>query len=155
MFTQIFPFLAYLSPRLLVSPSLSHSSTHSKISPGWQFNISQIASNVLNRMALAFPVFRIERFAGVIPTRSESSFKEILFFAISTSKFTIMGMIIGDLGSAKRRTSFGIYDLKIIWLGLVLPAFLCRLEKLEKQIQVYLLKMPKCVELKFLRLLYF
>ena len=92
-----------------VSPT--HSSTHSKISPGWQFNISQMASSVLNRMALAFPVFRIERFAGVIPTRSESSFKEILFFAISTSKFTIMGMIIGDL----RFTIY--YDLR--FLGIV------------------------------------
>jgi len=30
---------------------------YSKISPGWQFSASQIASNVEKRMALTLPVF--------------------------------------------------------------------------------------------------
>lgn len=96
------------SPCLPVAKS--HSSCHSIISPGWQFSILHIASSVLNRMAFAFPVFRIDKFAGVIPTRSESSLSEILFFAISTSKFMMMGIFIYDLGfgSRLRGSDFGI-----------------------------------------------
>ena len=61
-------------------------------------------------MAFAIPVFRIDKFAGVIPTRSESSLSEILFFAISTSKFMMMGIFIYDLGfgSRLRGSDFGI-----------------------------------------------
>ncbi len=64
------------------------------MSPGWQFNTSHITSSVLNRMAFAFPVFRIERLDRVKPTFSESSFSDIFRFAIITSKFTIMGIAI-------------------------------------------------------------
>src|SRR5690554_3380826 len=77
---------------LLCRAVSSTSSSHARMSPGWQFNSLQMASSVLNRMALALPVFRMERFAGVIPTRSESSFKEIFFLAISTSRFTMIGI---------------------------------------------------------------
>ena len=53
-----------------------------------------MASSVLKRIAFAFPVLSIERLAGVIPTLSESSLSEILFFAISTSKLMMMGMFL-------------------------------------------------------------
>jgi hypothetical protein len=64
------------------------------MSAGWQSNTLQMASSVLNRMALALPVFRIERFESVKSTFSESSFNDIFRFAIITSKFTIMGMAL-------------------------------------------------------------
>ena len=60
------------------------------MSPGWQPNTRQIASSVVKRTALALPVFRIERFANVKPTRSASSLSDILRFAISTSRLTII-----------------------------------------------------------------
>src|SRR6185369_6251464 len=43
------------------------------MSPGWHDNASQIASSVENRIARAFPVFKIDRLASVIPSRSASS----------------------------------------------------------------------------------
>ena len=50
-----------------------------------------MASSVEKRIALALPVFNIERFAGVIPTRSAQSPERIFFFANSTSRLiTIM-----------------------------------------------------------------
>ena len=70
-----------------------HSSTlYSNISPGWQSSSLQIASRVEKRMALAFPVFKIERFAGVRSILSASSPSEIFRFAIITSRFTIIGI---------------------------------------------------------------
>lgn len=68
----------------------SYSSLYSKMSPGVHSSTLQIAFSVENLIAFAFPVFRIERFAVVIPTFSESSFSDILRFAIMTSKFTII-----------------------------------------------------------------
>lgn len=62
------------------------------MSPGWHSSTLQIASNVLNLIALAFPVFNMERFDNVKPTFSESSFRDIFLFAIITSRFTIMGI---------------------------------------------------------------
>jgi hypothetical protein len=53
-----------------------------------------MASNVLNRMAFALPVFKMERLDSVMSTFSDSSFSDILRLAIITSKFTIMGMAI-------------------------------------------------------------
>ena len=51
-----------------------------------------MASRVLKRTAFAFPVFRIDRLAGVRPMRLQSS-KELIFrFASITSKFTIIAM---------------------------------------------------------------
>ena len=64
--------------------------TYSKMSPGWQSSALQIASKVLNLIAFAFPVFKIERFDKVSPTFSESSFSDIFRFAIITSKFTMI-----------------------------------------------------------------
>jgi hypothetical protein len=83
--------IIYDGDKLLSSKS---SFIYSKISAGWQFSALQIASNVLKRMALALPVFSIERLASVKSTFAESSFNDIFRFAIITSKFTIMGMII-------------------------------------------------------------
>ena len=53
-----------------------------------------MASKVENLMAFALPVFKIERFAIVISNFSESSVSDIFRFAIITSKFTIIGMVI-------------------------------------------------------------
>ena len=53
----------------------------SSISARWQFRTSQIASSMLNRMALALAVFRIDRLAS-----------DIFRFAIITSTFTTIGM---------------------------------------------------------------
>ncbi len=49
-------------------------------------------SRVLNLIAFAFPVFKIERFERVSPTFSDSSLSDIFRFAIITSKFTMIGM---------------------------------------------------------------
>ena len=65
-------------------------SLYSSMSPGWQASSRQMASRVEKRMALALPVFRMERFACVRPTRSDNSPSEILRLAISTSRFTII-----------------------------------------------------------------
>jgi len=62
------------------------------MSAGWQSKALQIDSKVLKRIAFAFPVFKIERFDNVKSTLSESSFREILRFAIITSKFTMIGI---------------------------------------------------------------
>lgn len=49
----------------------SHSrSSYARRSPGWQSSSRHNAASVENRIALALFVFRIERFARVIPTRS-------------------------------------------------------------------------------------
>src|SRR5579885_3442458 len=45
-------------------------------------------------MALAFPVFKIERFCSEIPIASASSFERIFLLASMTSKLMIMGMFI-------------------------------------------------------------
>ena len=71
----------------------SFSSRYSRMSPGWQSNSLQIASSVEKRIAFAFPVFRIERLAGVRSIFSASSLSEIFRFAIITSKFTIIGIV--------------------------------------------------------------
>ena len=47
---------------------------------------------VVGILAFAFPVFKIERLDNVKSTLSESSFNEIFRFAITTSKFTIIGI---------------------------------------------------------------
>src|SRR6516164_6415074 len=46
---------------------------NSKRSPGWHCSASQMASSVEKRTARAFPVFRIDRLASVIPILSDSS----------------------------------------------------------------------------------
>jgi hypothetical protein len=67
-------------------------SLYSKISPGWQFNALQIASRVVNLIAFAFPVFKIERLDRVKSTFSDSSLSDIFRLAIITSRFTMIGM---------------------------------------------------------------
>jgi len=53
-----------------------------------------MASNVVKRIAYTFPVFRIERLEKVSSTFSESSFSDIFRLAISTFKFTKIGVFI-------------------------------------------------------------
>lgn len=68
------------------------SGMNSIISPGWHPSTSHIVSRVENRIALAFPVFSIERLAVVMPTLSASSLLRIFRFASITSRLMIMGM---------------------------------------------------------------
>jgi len=51
-----------------------------------------MASSVEKRIAFAFPFFKIDKFAIVIPTLSDSSVTLIFRFANMTSRFTIIGM---------------------------------------------------------------
>ena len=66
--------------------SSSASGTYSKISAGWQSRARHSASRVLSLTAFAWLFLRMERFASVMPTFSESSFSDILRFAIMTSR---------------------------------------------------------------------
>ncbi len=84
---NLFIFRLLLMLQLHYSPSLN-----SNISPGWQFSSRQMASRVEKRTALAFPVFKMERLAGVRSIRSASSLSEIFRFAIMTSRFTMIGI---------------------------------------------------------------
>ena len=68
------------------------SERYSKISPGWQLSVSQIASRVEKRIALALPVLRMDRFCGVMPTASAKSFSRIFRCARTTSRLTIIGI---------------------------------------------------------------
>jgi hypothetical protein len=68
------------------------SGTNSRISPGWQSSAAQSASSVLNRIAFALPVFKIDKLARVISTRAANSVRDILRRAIITSRFTIIAM---------------------------------------------------------------
>src|SRR3989344_3546561 len=63
------------------------------MSPGWQSNALQIASNVEKRIAFAFPFFKIERLAIVMPTLSVSSVTLIFLFANITSMLIIVAII--------------------------------------------------------------
>ena len=69
------------------------SGRYSKISPGWHSNALQMASKVENRTAFAFPFFKIERLAIVIPTFSESSVTLIFLFANITSILIIIAIL--------------------------------------------------------------
>lgn len=60
------------------------------MSLGWQSKALQIASKVENRTAFAFPDFRIDIFAVVIPIISASSLLFILRLTSMMSKFTFM-----------------------------------------------------------------
>lgn len=65
-----------------------------------------MASRVLNRMALALPVFRMDRLARVRSTFSESSLRLILRRAIITSRFTIMAISDREVGFLFEFVSF-------------------------------------------------
>lgn len=68
-----------------------------------------MASSVLNRIALALPVFSIERLANVRSTFSESSLRLILRRAIITSRFTIMAISDRKVGFLFEFVSFFEY----------------------------------------------
>jgi len=63
---------------------------YSRMSPGWQSNALHSPARVENLIALAFPFFRIERFAMVMPTLSESSVTLIFRLARMTSMLTMI-----------------------------------------------------------------
>jgi hypothetical protein len=69
------------------------------MSPGWQFRTRQMASKVENRMAFALPLFRIDKFAMVMPTRSDKVVSDIFRFASITSRFMIMAIYITNSAS--------------------------------------------------------
>src|SRR5688572_30171179 len=64
------------------------------MSPGWQSSALQMASRVDSRIARAFPFFRMEMLAIVMPTFSASSVTLIFRFASITS--ILMMMAISD-----------------------------------------------------------
>lgn len=76
--------------------SLSNYFLYSNKSPGWQSNALQIASRVESRIARAFPFFRIEIFAIVIPTFSVSSVTLIFRFASITSMLMIIAIVFQE-----------------------------------------------------------
>lgn len=86
------------------------SSTYSRISPGWQPRDRHMASRVLNRMALALPVFRIEIFAMVIPTLSDNSVTLIFRFASITSKLIMIPICLPLHG----QTAFHLIPIKLL-----------------------------------------
>ena len=66
---------------------------NSRISPGWQSSTSQIASRVEKRIAFALPVYKMERFAGVIPIFAANSPEDIFRLASITSRLTIICIV--------------------------------------------------------------
>lgn len=67
-------------------------SRYSSKSPGWQSSALQMASSVDSRTALALPFFKMDKFAIVMPTRSESSVTLIFLFASITSILMIIAI---------------------------------------------------------------
>jgi len=91
--TKSFSIRVYLCPSVIETFFLLEvSGRNSRISPGWQSSVSQIASSVEKRMALALPVLRMDRFCGVMSTALAKSFSRILRCARTTSKLTMMGI---------------------------------------------------------------
>ena len=73
------------------------------MSPGWQSSALHSADKVEKRTALALPVFKMERFTGVIPTFSASSAEVIFLLASIISTFTIIGMAGGVMVERGKR----------------------------------------------------
>lgn len=63
------------------------------MSPGWQSSTSHIDSKVVNRMAFALPLFRIDKFASVISIALASSFAVIFLSFKSLSRCMTTGML--------------------------------------------------------------
>jgi hypothetical protein len=63
------------------------------MSPGWHSSALQSDSKVENRIALAFPFFKTEILAIVMPTFSASWVTVILRFASMTSMLIVIAMI--------------------------------------------------------------
>src|SRR5215471_16910266 len=77
------------------------------MSPGWHESAAQIASSVENRIARAFPVFRIERFTIVMPTRSASSVRVIPRACSTSSSLTTIAMSHGPVQVLAHQRAFG------------------------------------------------
>src|SRR5215472_14560826 len=91
----------------LAEGCFSVSGTHSRMSPGWHESAAQIASSVENRIARAFPVFRIERFTIVMPTRSASSVRVIPRACSTSSSLTTIAMSHGPVQVLAHQRAFG------------------------------------------------
>ncbi len=63
------------------------------MSAGWHSRILQIFDKVEKRIARAFPVFRIDKFAKVMPIFCASSVMEILRSTKRRSRLTLIGKI--------------------------------------------------------------
>lgn len=61
------------------------------MSAGWHSRILQIFERVENRIARAFPVFKIDKFAKVMPIFCASSVIEILRSTKMRSRLTLIG----------------------------------------------------------------
>ena len=98
------------------------SSVKDRMSPGWQARTRQIASSVVNRMARAFPVLRMDRFGTLTPTAADKSLSFILRRASMTSRFTMMAMTKSpsfhanqelDLTDCRRAASLGVWEAAV------------------------------------------
>ena len=87
------------------SRRVTHGSQDNR-SPGWQRSTSHNASSVENRTARALPVLRIDRFASVMPTFSESSVSVMLRAASRSSRCTRTGTSDGALFEVAQRGAF-------------------------------------------------
>ena len=61
---------------------------YSRISLGWQLRVAQILLSVVNLIAFALFVFKIDKLDGVIFILSASSLDDIPLFAMIISRFT-------------------------------------------------------------------
>jgi len=77
---------AHNGPKKLVQ------SWYSIRSPGWQFSSLHSASRVEKRIALALPVFKMDKLASVMPMLSARSLERTFRLAIITSRFTIIAI---------------------------------------------------------------
>lgn len=68
----------------------SESVSNSRISPGRQFSSLQRAQSVENLIALALPVFKIDKFASVMPMRAANSLSRIFRLSITSSSLIII-----------------------------------------------------------------
>lgn len=73
-----------------------------------------MASRVEKRMALTLPVFIFERFTFAMPTRSESSFRDIFLSAITRSSLSIIGTYITFKASRPRAAAATPYISAIL-----------------------------------------
>src|SRR5262245_20982298 len=77
------------------------------MSPGWHDSAAQMASSVEKRIARALPVFRIDRFTIVMPTRSASSVSVMRRACSRSSSLTVIAMSHGPFEVGTQPCAFG------------------------------------------------
>jgi hypothetical protein len=70
--------------------------------PGWQSSAWQSGVRALNRIALAWPFFRMDKLTTLTPTRSDSSVRIMPRSARSLSKWMVMAWASGTVGDTNR-----------------------------------------------------